>query len=202
MLRPGFGAALAGRVTQTAAVAVAKALWGLGVEARIKWPNDLLVGGAGGRKICGILAESSVENVPVAVKRVSPGGNARLDFIVLGVGLNANFDPEDAGVPDAQVATLRSELGRDVDLVELLGAILTSLEAELPRIEEDFSGVLDDWRALGCTLGERVRVRRFGEILEGLAADISSEGALILRTEKGAVELYEGEVERLRQPGR
>ena len=61
----------------------------------------------------------------------------------------------------------------------------------------DFTAILDDWRALSLTLGERVRVRRAGEILEGLATDISPEGALLLQTLDGTFELYEGEVERL-----
>ena len=61
VLRPDLRAGKAARITQTAAVGVAKALWGFGVEARIKWPNDLLVDG---RKICGILAESSAGKAP------------------------------------------------------------------------------------------------------------------------------------------
>jgi BirA family transcriptional regulator, biotin operon repressor / biotin---[acetyl-CoA-carboxylase] ligase len=199
VLRPDFGAGLAPRVTQAAAVGVARALWELGVEARIKWPNDLLVDG---RKICGILAESSAESAPVAAKRVGPGERERpLDFVVLGVGLNANLDPEDLDVPDREVATLRSELGRDVDPLEVLRAILSNLEAELGRIE-DFDAVLTDWRALNCTLGEKVRVRRFGQTLEGVAVDLNPEGALLLRTDSSdVVELYEGEVEHLRREG-
>jgi BirA family transcriptional regulator, biotin operon repressor / biotin---[acetyl-CoA-carboxylase] ligase len=202
VLRPEVPARFAPRVTQTAAVGVAKALWSFGVEARIKWPNDLLVlkpGEPEGRKICGILAESSAENVPVAAKRTGPvPGDSRLDFVVLGVGLNANLDPEDLNVPDRGVATLRSELGHDVDLVELLGALLVALDAELVRIEE-FDTVLDDWRALNCTLRRPVRVARFGEVLEGRATDLTPEGALLLQTPEGVVELFEGEVEHLRQ---
>ena len=202
VLRPEVPARFAARVTQTAAVGVAKALWSFGVEARIKWPNDLLVlkpGELGGRKICGILAESSAENVPVAAKRTGPvPGDRRLDFVVLGVGLNANLDPEALNVLDRGVATLRSELGHDVDLVELLGALLVVLDAEMMRIE-DFDAVLDDWRALNCTLGRPVRVARFGEVLEGRATDLTPEGALLLETPEGAVELFEGEVEHLRQ---
>lgn len=197
VLRPDFDAARAARITQTAAVGVAKALWEVGVEARIKWPNDLLVDG---KKICGILAESSAESVPVAAKRVGPGESRRLDFVILGIGMNANLDPVDLDVSDREVATIRSELGRDVDLLELLRLILTNLEAELVRIE-DFDAVLDDWRALNCTLGNRVRVRRFGETLEGVAVDLNSEGALLLKTSAGTVELYEGEIEQLRQDG-
>jgi BirA family transcriptional regulator, biotin operon repressor / biotin---[acetyl-CoA-carboxylase] ligase len=151
-----------------------------------------------GRKICGILAESSVESVPVAAKRVGPGAERPVDFIILGVGLNANVDPRDLGVPDREAATLRSELGHDVDLLELLGSLLSHLDAELGRME-DFGTVLDDWRALNCTLGNQVRVRRFGEVLEGVALDLGPEGELLLKTRDGMVELVEGEIEQLRQ---
>src|SRR5215210_9041625 len=104
VLRPEVPVRFAPRITQTAAVGVAKALWGFGVEARIKWPNDLLVlkpGEPEGRKICGILAEFSAENVSVAAKRAAlVSADSRLAFVVLGVGLNANFDREDLNVAD------------------------------------------------------------------------------------------------------
>lgn len=189
VLRPRVDASLASRITQTAAVGVAKALWETGVEARIKWPNDLLVGG---KKICGILAESSSENA------TPPAGGRRLHYVVLGVGMNANLDPGDLEVPDRGVTTIRSELGHDVNLLDLLRALLSNLEAELGRIE-DFGSVLEDWRSLNCTLGEKVRVQRFREVLEGRAVDLSEEGALLLATRGGTVELFEGEIEHLRQ---
>lgn len=198
VLRPGISTEVAARVTQTAAVAVAKALRETGVDARIKWPNDLLVGGAGGPKICGILAESSAEMVPVAAKRVGPGEGRRVDYVVLGIGLNANLDPPDLGVPEGEAATLRGELGRDVDVLALISALLSHLDVELGRIE-DFGSILDDWRVLNCTLGEMVRVRRFGETLEGTAIDLGPEGALLLETSGGVVELFEGEIEQLRR---
>ena len=181
VLRPWFDASLASRITQTAAVGVARALWEIGVEARIKWPNDLL---AGGKKICGILAESGV------------GRGGRLDYAVLGVGMNANLHPSDLGVRDREITTIRSELGRDVDLLSLLSFMLSNLDAELGRIE-DFGAVLEDWRNLNCTLGEKVRVRRLGETIEGLAVDLTAEGALLLATPSGTVELLEGEIEQL-----
>ncbi len=187
VLRPSLVANLASRITQAAAVGVAKALWEMGCEARIKWPNDLLVGG---KKICGILAESSAENVTGLVK------GRRLDYVILGVGMNANLDPAELGIPDRDVTTIRSELGHDLDLRELLRALLSNLVAELGRIE-DFGGVLEDWRNLNCTLGEKVRVRRFGEMLEGRAVDLSQEGALLLATSGGTVEVFEGEIEHL-----
>jgi len=195
VLRPRISTAVAPRITQAAAVGVAKSLRELGVGALIKWPNDLLVRG---RKICGILAESSAESVPVAAKKVGPGEGRRVDFVVLGVGLNANLDPQDLEVSEDGATTLRSELGRDVDLLALLGSLLSRLDLELGRID-DFGAILDDWRALDCTLGERVRVRRFGEALGGGGLDLGPEGALILETDSGGIELFEGEIEQLRR---
>ena len=195
VLRPDFEAAFASRITQTAAVAVAKTLQDLGVDARIKWPNDLLVRE---RKICGILAESSIGNVPVTSKSVRPDPSARtLDHVALGIGMNANLDPEDPGVPDRAVTTVRAELGRDVDFVDLLKALLQNLETGLAGIR-DFGAILENWRALNCTLGRKVRVQRFGEILEGTAIDLNPDGALILDTKHETIELFEGEIEHLR----
>jgi BirA family transcriptional regulator, biotin operon repressor / biotin---[acetyl-CoA-carboxylase] ligase len=190
VLRPDLEAAAAPRITQTAAVAVGKALRELGANVGIKWPNDLLAE-PGGRKICGILAEASLG-------ATGPGEASRLDYALLGVGLNANLVPEDLGVTNREVATLRSELGRDANPLDLLGGILQNLLVELERIH-NFAAVLDDWRALSLTLGQEVRVRRSGEILEGRALDIGPGGALLLQTGDGLVELNEGEVEQLRQ---
>jgi BirA family transcriptional regulator, biotin operon repressor / biotin---[acetyl-CoA-carboxylase] ligase len=189
VLRPGFAASLASRVTQTAAVGVAKALWELGVESSIKWPNDLL---ARGKKICGILAESSAEHGAGSVKE------RRLDYVILGVGMNANLDPAELGVPDREITTIRSELGHDVDLLDLLRTLLANLEVKMGRIQH-FGAVLEEWRKLNCTLGEKVRVRRFGETIEGRAVDLTSEGALLLATLRGTVRVFEGEIEHLAQ---
>ncbi len=186
VLRPDLEAAAAPRITQTAAVAGAKALRELGANVGIKWPNDLLAE-PGGRKICGILAESSLR----------PNRVPMVEYALLGVGLNANLDPEDLGVSDREVATVRSELGHDAEPLELLRRILRNLHNELQRIH-DFAAILDDWRVLNLTLGERVLVRRSGGVLEGRALDISPEGTLLVETSEGVEKLYEGEVEQLR----
>ena len=193
VLRPDFDASLAPRITQTAAVGLSKALWNFGLEARIKWPNDLLVAG---RKVCGILAESGAKHGPAGPGR-PPAGTRRLDYVVLGVGMNVNLDPADLAVPDREVTTVRFELGRDVELLQLLRVLLSNLDVELRRIE-NFGAVLEDWRALNCTLGECVRVTRFGETFDGRAVDLSPEGALLLETPRGNVELFEGEIKHLR----
>jgi BirA family transcriptional regulator, biotin operon repressor / biotin---[acetyl-CoA-carboxylase] ligase len=112
--------------------------------------------------------------------------------------MNANLDPAELAVPDREVTTIRYELGRDVNLLDLLRALLSNLETELGRIK-DFGAILEDWRNLNCTLGERVRVLRLGEIIEGRAVDLTAEGALLLVTRRGIVEVFEGEIEHLSQ---
>jgi BirA family biotin operon repressor/biotin-[acetyl-CoA-carboxylase] ligase len=114
------------------------------------------------------------------------------------VGMNANVDPAGLGVRDREVTTIRSELGRDVDPPELVRGLLSNLQAELGRIA-DFGAVLEEWRNLNCTLGEKVRVRRSGETIEGRAVDLTREGALLLATTRGIVEVFEGEIEHLSQ---
>lgn len=187
VLRPErLPAAHAPRVMQATAVGVACALRSLGVDARLKWPNDVLVGCRA--KICGILAEASLKE-----------GNT--DYVVLGIGLNANFDPKDLEkFTNRPVATVSSELGRDADLLELLDSILRHLDAALSQLTDDFfPNIMRERRTLECTLGERVSVRRSDETLTGRVVDLSPEGALVLETGRGVVELFEGEVERLRK---
>ena len=187
VLRPDLKTEHTPRITQAAAVGVAKALNNIGVEARIKWPNDLLVEG---RKICGILAAGALS--------AGTGGPARNpDFVVLGIGLNANLDPSELGASEEEAATLRSILGHDVDLLRLLASLLSHLDYELRRVK-DFGSVLADWRKLNCTLGQRVRVHSSGQVFEGLALDLTTEGALQIKTKEETIELFEGEVEHLR----
>ena len=189
VLRHEVDACFVPLITQSVAVGVANAVWEVGVEARIKWPNDLLVGG---KKICGILAESSARHA------TSPAKEMRLDYVILGVGMNANLDPSDLQVRDREITTIRSELGHDLDLLDLLRSLLTNLAVEMGRIR-DFGTVLDEWRNLNCTLGKNVRVWRFGDTIEGRAVDLTSEGALLLATGSGIVEVFEGEIEHLAQ---
>lgn len=185
LLRPELPPQLAPRLTQSATVAVAKTLGAFGIEARVKWPNDVLVGG---KKVCGILAES----------RMTTGGAPGLEHAILGIGLNVNLDPEDLGLPEYRATSIRRELGREIPLPDVLEKLLLNLETELDRIE-DFEETVRDLERLSETLGQRVRARRMGETVEGMAVAIDPEGALILSTGNGLVRLLEGDIENLRE---
>jgi BirA family biotin operon repressor/biotin-[acetyl-CoA-carboxylase] ligase len=109
LLRPEVDPARLPELSLVAGGAVAEAIADVtGIEPAIKFPNDVLVGG---RKVAGILAESSEGRV------------------VLGIGVNAN--QTEAQLPrdtDTEPTSLRVETGATVDRAQLLAAILTRLE--------------------------------------------------------------------------
>lgn len=172
ILRPEVDLMEAPKVTLLAAVAVAKALCELyNLNASIKWPNDILIGG---KKVAGILTEASAEG-------------RKLAFIILGIGINANVDV--ASFPDnllMPATSLTAELAREVDLPLLLQACLKHLEVEYVLFKERrFAEVLEHWRELSAVLGKKVKVISPSETLVGRASDIDQSGALILQLDSG-----------------
>jgi BirA family biotin operon repressor/biotin-[acetyl-CoA-carboxylase] ligase len=132
-----------------------------GVTALLKWPNDVVVDGA---KVGGVLAESLA---------VGPGRAA-----VLGIGLNVKAAET---LPPGAVA-LEAVGGRAVDRAALLVALLRSFDARYDDLQgsEGASRLLADYRARSATLGRRVRVELPGRTLEGVAADVTGEGHLVV----------------------
>jgi BirA family biotin operon repressor/biotin-[acetyl-CoA-carboxylase] ligase len=210
LLYPEFGPEHVGRLTIAGALAVADVADVLGVDARLKWPNDVVVErGARQRgreptphKLAGVLTEAVVDAVPVAGKPVDEVVDGdELEYVVLGVGLNANVDPEDLGT-DRPVTTLRAEPGVPVDRTAVAASLHERLLARADAVETDdgFAAVLDDWRARAATLGETVRVeRRDGQVLTGEPVDVDDRGALVVETDEGKRRVTEGECERLRR---
>jgi BirA family biotin operon repressor/biotin-[acetyl-CoA-carboxylase] ligase len=207
LVRPDFDASHVGRLTFAGGLAAAETVEAFGVDAGLKWPNDVVVDGDGGRaKLCGVLTEAVVDEVPVAgkpVDEVLPGtdpAEAALSFAVLGIGVNAALDPSAIDV-DRNVTTLRTAVGE----VEPTTVAATLHERVLHWVDcvatdDGFADALDEWRERSATLGERVRVEtRDGEVVEGTADGVTSRGALVVATDHGRVEVTEGECARLRR---
>jgi BirA family biotin operon repressor/biotin-[acetyl-CoA-carboxylase] ligase len=209
LVRPDFDASHVGRLTFAGGLAAAETVEAFGVDARLKWPNDVVVDAADGerrRKLCGILTEAVVDEVPIAgkpVDEVLPGtdpADADLSFAVLGIGVNADLDPADLDV-DRDVTTLRREVG-DVDATEVAATLHDRLLEWVGRVatEDGFGAALDEWRTRSATLGERVRVEtRDSETVVGTADGVTSRGALVVDTGDDRVEVTEGECARLRR---
>ena len=183
VLRPERPPAEVPMYTLAAAVAVARAAREAGVEATIKWPNDVLVAGADGdeRKLAGILTEME-------------GEADRVSWLVVGVGVNANLDPE--ALP-GDATSLRAETGGDVDRRRFAATLLERFAA-LAETADRSDEILAAWRERASTLGRRVRVDTAEGVVEGTAVDVTEPGALVVDTDEGRRRVHAGDCEHLR----
>ena len=139
-----------------------------GVRPDIKWPNDVLLGG---RKICGILIETS-EGVAI-----------------LGMGVNVNgaldADPELA----TRATTLAAFVGRSISREALAVEIIRRLDARyldlLEGGQQARRTLRADWRERLVTLGRHTTIRQREVTLQGVAEDVDDDGALLLRLDNG-----------------
>ena len=184
ILRPELAPSRAPEITLVAAVALAETLRDSGVEASIKWPNDVQIAG---KKVAGILTELSAD-----VERVH--------FIVLGIGVNLNAELKDFPPEVAELATSVS-LNRHSPVHRALftAALLAKLEQWLDTWTEDgFEPVRKAWKSLASTLGQDVLVRADNKELRGIAEDIDATGALLLRVAGKLERILSGDVEQVR----
>lgn len=180
ILRPPFFPQEAPKCTLLSAVAVAKAMHELGVEAGIKWPNDVY---CQGRKLTGILTEMSAEM-------------DRINYVIIGTGINVNI-PLESFPEDLQdkAGSLSYLLGHEVDRVAFLQRVLQHMEdLYLDVLKNGFAGLLDQWRRYSITLGQEINVLGLQENFAGVARDIDDDGALLVETDGGIRRVLAGDV--------
>jgi BirA family transcriptional regulator, biotin operon repressor / biotin---[acetyl-CoA-carboxylase] ligase len=182
LLRPEMPLVQWPRLTLWIAYAVAKGIESIRQsnvpQITLKWPNDLY---ASGRKIAGILVETSL------------GGNP---YATAGIGLNVNH-PVFPPPLDTTATSLRIETGLDTDRNALAAAILTSLDQSFSLLPSDFPQILDWASSVDYLLNRRISATVGATIHEGTAQGLDSEGALLIRTSAGAlIRLTSGEVTR------
>lgn len=137
-----------------------------GVVADLKWPNDLVVGGA---KLAGVLAEADLVGGQVAA-------------VVVGVGLNVNWPAGAEDRPPAGAVALNQLTGSDVGRAKLLVAMLASLEARCQDLAHPIGrlALASAYRGRCVTVGQVVRIQLADETFIGTAADVSPEGHLLV----------------------
>lgn len=144
------------QVGLAAGVAVARAIERVaGAPARLKWPNDVRIGG---KKVCGMLGE------------LAPSG----DYVVLGIGINVGHEPGDLPV-ELGATSIRIAAGEAPRRDDLCVAILRELDA-LAGTED----VIDAYRQLCETIGQQVRVELTDGTVEGAATGVRDDGALLV----------------------
>ncbi|MCA3562449.1 MAG: biotin--[acetyl-CoA-carboxylase] ligase [Aestuariivirga sp.] len=168
------GSHLAAQVSFVAALAVHDTVVTLRPELspRIKWPNDVLIGGA---KFCGVLPEVVGEN-PTRIG--------------IGFGLNIAHAPE--GTPYPVTA-----LGADLSVATVLKELDASLVRRLAQWDEgrDFTSIRADWSACALGLGGSVTATSGTRQLAGTFRELAADGALVLAQADGTVTpIHSGEV--------
>ena len=176
LLRPEIVPAAAPQLSLVAGVAVCEALEEeVGAEAgasegpRIKWPNDVVVGGR--RKMAGILTEIEAEA-------------DRVRGIVVGIGVNLNSRREHFPEELHDRATSAFlETGRSVDRTAFAARLLTRFEHHYERfLVGGFAAVREGWETRSALSGRRVEIGGAGRDMAGICLGIDDEGALLLDT--------------------
>ena len=169
MLTPVMGLAVAEGIRRTC-----------GLDAMIKWPNDIVIGG---KKVCGMLAEMSVEQ-------------DFIHYVVIGVGINVGQQdfPEEIA---ATATSLTRECGTKVPRGELIVMVMKAFEEyyDIFLKSGNLSGLTGTYNSLLVNYGRQVRVLDPKGEFDGIARGINELGELLVERENGSVEnVYAGEV--------
>jgi len=156
-----------------AALAVSSTLESYGVQATIKWPNDVRVKG---KKIAGILLESEARGQTV-------------NYVIIGIGVNLNMDltvlPLDL---QTRSTSLLSEVGTSVDIYEFLKKFFLQSDLFYTLFKEkQYDSLFDQWKTKTDTLGRIIQVQTSSGTVQGTAVDIDTSGFLLLKTKTGEI---------------
>jgi BirA family biotin operon repressor/biotin-[acetyl-CoA-carboxylase] ligase len=154
-------------------VAVASAIrTTCGLKAGIKWPNDILISG---KKVSGLLTEMSAEQ-------------DRIRHIVLGIGVDVNMETGELP-PEVRnlTTTLAAEAGSKINRTALLQQVLRDLERWYQTFLNNDAEVLEEWKKLNVTVGNRITVSGASEAINGLAQGVDRDGRLIVRLDDDTI---------------
>ena len=171
ILRPSIKTSEVDKITLMAGVSIAESIREkYGLDARLKWVNDVLIHG---RKISGVLAESSITG-------------RKVNFVVLGIGVNVNIDLFPAEL--REIATsLAMELGKHVSISEFALTLISKIEENYLSLKKrgGSSKIINKWKKLSDTIGRTVEVSSNSEVYRGKAINLDENGFLILKTASG-----------------
>ena len=181
MLKPEINPNNASMLTLVAALAVAKAIKDVtGLDAQIKWPNDIVING---KKICGILTEMS----------------AQFDYInhiVIGIGINVHNEVFSDEIAHMASSLLLESQGKKFRRAEIIEKILEYFEEyyEIYLETEDLTALTGEYNRILVNMNKQVRVLDPKDEFEGKAMGITAKGELIVDTWESRKLVSSGEV--------
>lgn len=182
VLRPNIDPMNVAKITQVGAAAVLRAIKEQGINAHIKWPNDIVLNN---KKVCGILTEMS-------------GEINNINYVVMGIGVNVNIDKEDFPKDIQEIATsLKIEEGKGIKRKTLVASILNNLEELYDEFtkNEDIKTSIDICRENSILIGKTIKIINRSNVIMAEAINLSDDGKLIVKYEDGSIhEVISGEV--------
>lgn len=181
LLRPYIPPVSASMLTLVAALAVASGIKdSTGLIARIKWPNDIVIGG---KKVCGILTEMSAEPEDI-------------QYVVIGMGINANIREFPEEIRD-KATSLYIESGDTVIRSRVIAMVMKAMNLyyDLFMKAGDLSLILEEYEEKLANKGKEVLVMASGGGYRGLCLGIDKNGELLVQLDNGTVNhVVSGEV--------
>lgn len=172
ILKPSIDPSKAPLITLATGVAVAKTLREMNIDARIKWPNDILINN---KKVCGILTEANAHFNTT-------------DYVIVGVGIDSDLDVDRLNDTIKESTTTISDESKQKIAESTITAIfLNEFEKVYDTFkEEKFDEIMYDWRRMSHTMGSYVEIKQpLGKNIQGTAVGINNQGALILELNNG-----------------
>lgn len=182
ILKPDIEPYSVGSITLLGAASVYKALENMSIDSQIKWPNDILIDG---KKISGILTEMNAEL-------------NRINYLVMGIGINVNLDQED--IPEElrdKATSIKIKEGQAIDRKKLLANIVNEFEGLYKSFinEGNNSKAIDICRENSATIGKEVKIVQGKEEKIGKALNINDKGELVVEFNDGTIKsIFAGEV--------
>jgi BirA family biotin operon repressor/biotin-[acetyl-CoA-carboxylase] ligase len=164
-------------LTLACAVAVAEAIISTsGADAKIKWPNDIIISG---QKVAGILVESR-------------GNSSSQNNFVIGIGINCHqspcfFQQQKLSMP---ATSIDDQTGNKIDRNLLATELLGSFDKWLATIAEDNEPLIERWKSLSFLLGHRITLHCDQQQFSGNCIGIDPLSGLILQLDAGSVRMF------------
>ena len=180
VLRPDILPQYASQITLVAGLGICEAIQEVtGLDAKIKWPNDVVVNG---KKICGILTEMSAEMEGI-------------NYIIVGIGVNVNMTTLPEDLPYA--SSLALEGGKEYSRSQIIRSFLEKFEVDYNQYKSkpDLECIKERYEKNCITLHKKVKLIKKNEEVIAMALGITNEGALQVRYENNIEEeIVSGEV--------
>jgi BirA family biotin operon repressor/biotin-[acetyl-CoA-carboxylase] ligase len=179
LLKPDISPMEASQLTLVAGLAIAETIRDMtGLDAKIKWPNDVI---AQGKKIVGILTEMSASMESIS-------------YVAVGIGINVNTEKFSEELEE-KAASIYMLTGKKFERAKIISEFMKKFMPMYNAFcKNGFAEFCEKYNSLCINIGNEVRAEQRGKVIKGRATGVDSDGCIKIETEDGCVKIMCGEV--------